>query len=213
MRAFLCPTGIPFGHVFFTICGASFSSLLFASGLDQLHSYLDAAHAARGEFTQTVIGRAGKKPQQSSGSFAFERPGKFRWAYEKPYAQLLVSDGEKFWSYDQDLNQVTVKKIGPALGATPAALLAGEALDKNFILKDDGASADIEFVAATPKAQDATFESIRIGLMNNTPRVMEIHDNFGQVTLLRFTRFTSNPDLSANLFHFVPPKGADVAGE
>ena len=187
--------------------------MLFASGLDQLHAYQATAHAARGEFTQTVIARAGRKPQQSSGSFAFLRPGKFRWAYEKPYAQLLVSDGEKFWSYDQDLNQVTVKKIGQALGATPAALLAGEALDKNFVLKDAGVSDGIEFVEATPKAQDATFERVRIGLVGNQPRAMEIHDNFGQITLLRFTHFSSNPDLPASMFHFVPPKGADVAGE
>lgn len=205
MRAFLC--------VLCVLCGEGFSPLLFASGLDQLKSYLDGAHAARGEFTQTVIARSGRKPQQSSGSFAFMRPGKFRWTYEKPYAQLLVSDGEKFWSYDQDLNQVTVKKINQALGATPAALLAGEALDRNFVLKDDGADDGVEFVEATPKAQDATFERIRIGLVDNLPRVMEIHDNFGQTTLLRFTRFVSNPELPASLFHFVPPKGADVAGE
>lgn len=205
MRAFLC--------VLCVLCGEGFSPLLFASGLDQLHAYFAAAHAARGEFTQTVIARAGRKPQQSSGSFAFLRPGKFRWAYEKPYAQLLVGDGEKLWSYDQDLNQVTVKKIGQALGTTPAALLAGEALDKNFVLKDAGASDGIEYVEATPKAQDASFERVRIGLVGNQPRTMEIQDNFGQMTLLRFTRFTSNPDLPTNLFHFVPPKGADVAGE
>ena len=191
--------------------------IALASGLDQLKSYLESAHAARGDFSQTVIARSGKKPQQSSGSFAFVRPGKFRWTYEKPYAQLLVSDGDKFWSYDQDLNQVTVKKIGQAMGATPAALLAGESLDKNFTLKegakDNNASDGIEFVEATPKSQDASFESIRIGLVDRVPRVMEIHDNFGQVTLLRFSRFISNPDLPAGLFHFVPPKGADVAGE
>jgi len=193
-----------------------FATFADASGLDQLKSYLASAHAARGEFTQTVISRSGKKPQLSSGNFAFSRPGKFRWVYEKPYAQLLVSDGDKLWSYDEDLNQVAIKKIGQALGATPAALLAGESLDKNFVLKDDGDSgkADgLEFVAATPKSQDATFQSIRIGLVDKLPRVMEVHDNFGQITLLRFTKFTSNPDLAANLFHFVPPKGADVAGE
>lgn len=205
MRAYLCVLSL--------CCGQIFSAPVFASGLDQLKSYLGNAHAARGEFTQTVMARAGRKPQQSSGSFVFQRPGKFRWTYEKPYAQLLVSDGEKFWSYDQDLNQVTVKKIGQALGATPAALLAGESLDKNFVLKDDGLSDGIEFVAATPKTQDATFERIRIGLVNDLPRVMEIHDNFGQITLLRFSRFVSNPDLPAATFRFVPPKGADVAGD
>lgn len=205
MRTFLC--------IFSFLCGVGFSPPLLASGLDQLKVYLDTLHAASGDFSQTVIARSGRKPQQSSGSFSFQRPGKFRWVYDKPYAQLLVSDGVKFWSYDQDLNQVTVKKIGQALGATPAALLAGESLDKNFDLKDGGASEGIEFVEATPKAQDATFERIRIGFVNDLPRVMEIHDNFGQVTLLRFARFASNPDLSASLFRFVPPKGADVAGE
>ena len=205
MRAYL--------HVLSLLCGGTLSVSAFATGLDQLTAYLANAHAARGDFSQTVIARSGKKPQQSSGSFAFARPGKFRWTYEKPYAQLLVSDGDKFWSYDQDLNQVTVKKIGQALGATPAALLAGESLDKNFTLKDDGASDGIEFVEATPKSQDASFERIRIGLVDRVPRVMEIHDNFGQVTLLRFSRFTSDPDLPPGMFHFVPPKGADVAGE
>ncbi|MFY9327042.1 MAG: outer membrane lipoprotein chaperone LolA [Georgfuchsia sp.] len=205
MRTFLC--------VLCILCGEGFSPLLFASGLDQLHAYLAASHAAGGDFTQTVFARSGRKPQQSSGSFAFLRPGKFRWAYEKPYAQLLVSDGEKFWSYDQDLNQVTVKKIGQAIGATPAALLAGEALDKNFVLKESDASDGIEYAEATPKAQDATFERIRIGLVDNQPRIMEIYDNFGQVTLLRFTHFISNPDLPAGTFRFVPPRGADVAGE
>jgi outer membrane lipoprotein carrier protein len=202
-----------FSLLFSLSFGLGFSTSASANGLDQLKSYLNTAHAARGEFTQTVIARSGRKPQQSSGSFAFQRPGKFRWIYEKPYAQLLVSDGEKFWSYDQDLNQVAVKKIGQALGATPAALLAGESLDKNFVLKDAGESDGIAFVEATPKTQDATFERIRIGLVGNQPRVMEIHDNFGQITLLRFTRFVSNPDLAADLFRFVPPKGADVAGE
>ena len=187
--------------------------LVFASGLDQLNAYLATAHAARGDFTQTVIARSGKKPQQSVGTFAFQKPGKFRWEYQKPYAQLLVGDGEKLWSYDQDLNQVVVKKIGTALGATPAALLAGESLDKNFTLKNDGTDDGIEFVLAMPKSQDATFERIRIGLVQQQPRVMEIHDNFGQTTLLNFSHFISNPELSSALFRFVPPKGADVAGE
>jgi outer membrane lipoprotein carrier protein len=204
-------------YVLVALSGSWFSASTFANGLDQLKSYLAAAQGARGEFTQSVMARSGRKPQLSSGTFAFVRPGKFRWVYEKPYAQLLVSDGDKFWSYDQDLNQVTVKKIGQALGASPAALLAGESLDKNFVLKEGGTGVGkddgIEFVDATPKAQDATFERIRIGLTKNTPQVMEIHDNFGQVTLLRFTRFTTNPDLAASMFRFVPPKGADVAGE
>ena len=205
MRIFLC--------VLCVLCGEGFSPLLFASGLGQLKTFLTETHSARGSFTQTVIARSGRKPQQSSGTFSFTRPGKFRWIYEKPYEQLLVGDGEKFWSFDRDLNQVTVKKIGQAFGSSPAALLAGEALEKNFELKETDAADGLEFVEAHPKAQDATFQDLRIGFKDGLPQLMEIHDNFGQTTLLRFIKFESNPTLPSREFHFTPPKGADVVGE
>lgn len=184
-----------------------------AGGLDQLKSFLDTNRSARGVFTQTVIAKSGRKPQQSAGIFALQRPGKFRWSYEKPYKQLLVSDGNKLWSYDPDLNQVAVKKLGTAFGSSPAALLAGQDLDKHFVLKDGAAADGIEFVEATPKGGDASFERVKIGFAASRPVSMEIHDSFGQVTVLRFTQFEANPALPAALFRFVAPAGADVVGE
>lgn len=191
----------------------STSSGARAAGLDQLRAFLDQSRAARGTFTQTVIAKSGRKPQQSAGIFALQRPGKFRWSYEKPYKQLLVSDGNRLWSYDPDLNQVAVKKIGNALGASPAALLAGQDLDRHFDLKDAGAADGLEFVDARPKAGDASFERVRIGLAGNRPVSMEIHDAFGQVTLLRLSQFEINPPLPDGLFRFTAPPGADVVGE
>ncbi|HEX8988700.1 MAG TPA: outer membrane lipoprotein chaperone LolA [Rhodocyclaceae bacterium] len=185
----------------------------FASGLDQLKAFLESTHTASGTFVQSVVGKSGRKPQQSAGSFALSRPGKFRWQYEKPYQQLLVSDGEKLWSFDPDLNQVTVKKLGKALGSSPAALLAGGDLDAHFNLKDAGEAEGVEMVDATPKAADGSFERTRIGFKGNLPRVMEIRDNFGQVTTLIFGQFRANPALPKDEFRFTPPKGADVVGE
>ena len=184
-----------------------------ASGTDQLKSFLETNRSARGVFAQTVIARSGKKPQQSAGIFALQRPGKFRWSYEKPYRQLLVSDGNKLWSYDPDLNQVSVKKLGAAFGASPAALLAGQDLGKHFDLTEGAAADGIEFVEARPKSSDAGFERLKIGFTANRPVSMEIHDSFGQVTVLRFSQFESNPALPATLFRFVAPAGADVVGE
>jgi outer membrane lipoprotein carrier protein len=153
-------------------------------------------------------------PQESSGTFAFSRPGKFRWTYEKPHAQIIVGDGQKLWIYDPDLNQVVVKKLDQALGATPAALLAGDdSLEKNFELNDGGKSGDLEFVDANPRAGDSGFASIRIGLKGNLPRTMELHDSFGQVTQLSFGSFDRNAAVDTALFRFVPPQGADVVGE
>ncbi len=196
------------------------ASLLFAAGtahadaLAQLKQFMDGTRSARGSFTQQVFSKSGRTPQQGSGTFAFSRPGKFRWTYEKPYAQLLVGDGSKLWAWDQELNQVTTKKLGQALGSTPAAILAGDnSLEKNFTLQDDGAAEGMEWVEARPKADDSSFERIRMGFSGGQLKAMVLHDNFGQTTSLNFLQMERNPSLDAGLFRFVPPKGADVVGD
>ncbi|MGH8800272.1 MAG: outer membrane lipoprotein chaperone LolA, partial [Casimicrobiaceae bacterium] len=120
-----------------------------ASGLDQLKAFLGGAHSGRTAFRQVVSGKAGRPAQESSGTFAFSRPGKFRWTYDKPHAQIIVGDGEKLWIYDPDLKQVIVRKLDRALGASPAALLAGDdTLDKDFELRDGGDGDGVEYVDA-----------------------------------------------------------------
>jgi outer membrane lipoprotein carrier protein len=185
-----------------------------ASGTDQFKAFLATTQSARAHFTQSVSSKSGRKPQLSQGTFAFARPGKFRWTYDKPYYQLIVGDGEKLWVHDQDLNQVSVKKLGQALGSSPAALLAGDAaLEKHFHIVDAGNSEGLEVIEATPKAQDGNFERVRIGFKDNLPQSMVVQDNFGQTTSLQFSQFERNPALPPGLFRFVPPKGADVVGE
>lgn len=185
----------------------------FALGIDQFRTFLKATRQAHGSFTQTVVAKSGRKPQQSAGTFAFSRPGKFRWSYELPYKQLLISDGKKLWSHDPDLNQVTVRKLGDALGSSPAALLAGDALEDNFTLIDGGTADGLQFVEAVPASKEGTFESVRIGMKDNLPRVMEVRDNFGQTTIIHLGQIEGNVALPADTFRFTPPKGADVVGE
>lgn len=200
----------------FILIGGLASALIaqsaFALGIDQFRTFLKATPQARGSFTQTVIAKSGRKPQQSSGTFAFSRPGKFRWSYDKPYKQLLVSDGKKLWSYDPDLNQVMVRKLGEAIGASPAALLAGDSLEENFTLIDAGTADDLQFVEAVPASKEGTFQSVRIGMKDNLPRVMEVHDNFGQTTIVNLGQIEAGP-VAADTFRFTPPKGADVVGD
>lgn len=185
-----------------------------AGGLEQLRAFLAGTRTAHGSFDQVVVGKSSRVPQQASGTMAFARPGKFRWVYDKPYYQLIVGDGERLWIYDRDLNQVTVKTLGQALGSSPAALLAGDnALERNFVIKDAGKSDGLEWVDATPKAHESSFERVRIGFSGDLPRVMELQDSFGQTTTLKFAGLQRNPALDAEQFRFAPPKGADVVGE
>lgn len=186
-----------------------------ASALEQFKTFVATTKSAQGEFSQRLV-KAGKdgKPmvsKESTGNFIFARPGKFVWLYEKPYEQLLQADGEKLYIYDKDLNQVTVRKLGNALGSSPAAILFGSNdLEKNFILKDAGSKDGLEWLQATPMARDTTFDQIGIGLKDGVPQAMELRDSFGQVSLLTFKKFEKNPPMKAGQFKFVAPKGADV---
>ncbi|MEP7205531.1 MAG: outer membrane lipoprotein chaperone LolA [Casimicrobiaceae bacterium] len=185
-----------------------------AAGLDQLRAFLENTRSGQTRFVQTVTVRSGRPPAEASGVFAFARPGRFRWTYEKPFKQLIVGDGEKLWIFDQDLNQVIVKKLGQALGSSPAALLAGDnALERNFTLTGGIASDGLEWVVATPKAADSGFQEVRIGFADNLPRRMDLTDSFGQVTHLGFTGFERNAAVDTSQFRFTPPRGADVVGE
>jgi len=192
----------------------AFSSTAQASGIERLNQFMSATLAATGQFEQRIYDRSRKLVQESRGSLAFARPGKFRWTYSKPYPQLIVGDGARVWVYDQDLNQVTVRKLDQALGATPAALLAGasDAL-RAFVLKDEGTKDGVEWVEAVPRDKEASFARIRLGFGSSGLERMELNDTFGQTTELRFTALQRNPRVDPALFHFTPPKGADVVGD
>jgi outer membrane lipoprotein carrier protein len=185
-----------------------------AGGMDRLNEFMNSTLAATGEFEQRIYNRERKLVQESRGTLAFQRPGRFRWAYSKPYPQLIVGDGARVWVYDEDLNQVTVRKLDQALGATPAALLAGanDAL-KAFTLKDEGTRDGLEWVEAVPRDSDSTFERIRMGFGLTGLERMELTDTFGQTTELRFRALQRNPRVDPGLFRFAPPKGADVVGD
>ncbi|MCA1246317.1 outer membrane lipoprotein chaperone LolA [Massilia sp. MS-15] len=187
-----------------------------AAALDQFKSFVAGTKSARGEFTQQQLSKSksGKAAPVSSGSFVFARPGKFIWTYQKPYEQLLQADGETLYIYDKDLNQVTTRKLGNALGSSPAAILFGSNdLEKNFTLSEAGERDGAEWLTAVPKAKDTTFEQIGIGLKGGVPVAMELKDQFGQVSLLKFTNFQRNPALGAQQFRFEVPKGADVVSQ
>ena len=121
------------------VAGALLPVLAQAGAIDQLHDFLKSTKTLKADFAQAVIAKNGRKPQQSSGVVAIARPGKLRWEIQKPFPQLVVGDGEKIWIHDPELQQVTVRKAGQAIGGSPAALLSGSnELEKNFIFKEAG---------------------------------------------------------------------------
>lgn len=181
-----------------------------ADAVDALKAFVQQVKTGRAAFTQTVTSPDGAKSKISSGSFEFARPDRFRFAYAKPFEQLIVADGQKVWIYDSDLNQVTSRKFTQALGATPAALLAGGDLNRDFDVVAEPSKDGLDWAKATPKAKDGAFESMRIGFQGKQLAAVEITDNFSQRSRLTFTQFNANIELPADRFKFVIPKGVDV---
>jgi outer membrane lipoprotein carrier protein len=190
-------------------------SLAHAAAIDKLKTFIAATHSAQANFTQEVRDPKGKRVQSAAGTMQFLRPGKFRWTYLKPYEQIIVGDGAKFWMYDVDLNQVTVKKLDAALGSSPAALLSGSnEIERGFNLKESAAQDGLEWLQASPKAQDSGFSAIKMGFNAQAElAVMELRDVFGHTTTLRFSNLQANPKIPAQQFQFMPPKGVDVLGD
>ena len=115
---------------------------------------------------------------------------------------------------EENLRQVTVKKVDAAIGSTPAALLfSGEALEKNFTLSEAGAREGLDWVEAIPKSPDSGFEKLQLGFEGSDLKAMQLLDNFGQTTSLAFSRIEHNPSIAASQFRFTPPAGVDVIGE
>jgi len=188
--------------------------LVSASGTDALKSFLGQTKSVKARFAQMVLDRNLKPLQQAQGVMQFSRPGKFRWDYVKPYEQTIVGDGTRLWIYDKDLNQVTVRKLDRALGASPAALLAGSNdLERDFTLSDSGSRDGLDWLDAVPKSRDTAFERVRMGFGKSGLAAMELRDQFGQVTVITFADIERNPAIAAEVFRFTPPKGADVISE
>ena len=189
------------------LCAAG---LARADALDALKAFVRDAKTGQANFTQTVTAPDGLKKKTSSGSFEFARPNRFRFTYAKPFEQVIVADGQKVWIYDSDLNQASSRKLSQALGATPAALLAGGSLEKDFDLKPAPDKNGLAWVEAVPRAKDGALQSVRIAFRGSELAAIEILDSFGQTSLLQFSQMTTNLPLAAERFRFVVPPGADV---
>lgn len=181
-----------------------------ADAVQRLRDFGQRVQSGRASFTQTVIAPDGSRRRSTNGVFEFARPDRFRFAYAKPFEQLIVSDGRKVWIFDPDLNQASSRRLDQAIGATPAAILSGTAIEREFELSALPSEEGLDWVQATPRVRGGSIERLRVGFKGDTLAAMDITDSFGQRSQLRFSAFETNPALPADRFRFQPPAGADV---
>ena len=202
----------------FTISALTAALLLVANvanagARDQLNAFTKGLKGLDGQFSQQVFDARGKQKERSTGRVAVSAPRLFRWEYVKPYPQLIVADGKTVWVYDPDLQQASKRPQGVEEASSPLAVLLDPAkLDRDFNVKDAGASGGIEWLQLTPKQADAPFKSAKLGFGKAGLAEMEYVDALGQRTAISFSGWQRNPAFAKGTFVYVPAKGVDVIG-
>ncbi|OWP47795.1 outer membrane lipoprotein chaperone LolA [Pseudomonas nitroreducens] len=180
----------------------------------RLSGMLTQAQTMTARFSQLTLDGSGTRLQETAGNLGLKRPGLFRWHTDAPNEQLLISNGEKIWLYDPDLEQVTIQKLDQRLTQTPALLLSGDVskIGQSFDItaKDGGNVVDFTL---KPKSKDTLFDSLRISFRSGVVNDMQLIDSVGQRTNILFFDVKMNQAMDAKQFVFDVPKGVDVIQE
>lgn len=199
---------------FLFLMGLLVCQAAWADGVSSLLDFFNNTTSMRAKFHQTVLDKQGRKAQEVDGTMMLQRPNKFRWDYQKPYEQQIVSDGKQVFLYDTDLQQVTVRELSNAIGSSPAAMLAGgQNVEKSFTLKNAVRKDGLSWVLALPKDKESGYDRVLLGFKAEKLRKMELYDSFNHITHITFDDVERNPELQVSNFLFTPPKGVDVVGE
>ncbi len=184
-----------------------------STGEVYLENFLVKTQTLKADFQQTLRTHDGEVLQQAGGKFYLDRPGKFRWDYKLPYEQKIVSDGERVWIYDVDLQQVTVQRQDVSLPSSPMALLQDSSkLYESFNVVPMDEHEGVYRLKLESKTSASDFVEIVVGLDKNGLQFMQLHDQFEQVTDIVFSDIETNSELDKELFIFVAPEGVDVFG-
>ena len=179
-----------------------------------VQAFFGGLQTLQADFDQQVIDANNKTIQSSRGHMWIRRPGRFRWDYSTPYRQQLIADGEHLWSYDEDLEQVTVQPAAEVLTSTPAMLLSGnEPLEKVFHIEAVEMQDNDQHVRLTPISDDSNVIELHLFFSAGMLARIEAQDSFGNTTTFSFTHLERNPKLDEGVFSFTPPAGADVVGD
>ncbi len=187
-----------------------------AGARDELVRFTSGLKGLEGQFSQQVFDANGRAKEKSSGTVAVAAPRLFRWEYTKPFAQLIVADGQKVWIYEPDLEQATVKPQGEEERNSPLVALFDPArLDRQFDVSEEATTSDgLQWLTLTPKVDAETnFQMARLGFDAQGLARMQVLDLVGQKTEISFQGWKRNPAFAATTFRFTPGPGVDVVGE
>jgi outer membrane lipoprotein carrier protein len=201
-----------------------------------------AVHDVETKFDQESTIASLEQTQTGSGRvmLRFDRidPNKvplvsFRWEYDLPTRQEIVSDGRTIWVYIPENNQViesNISEVSEARPEDPLTFLTGLGnLSRDFSVRWGSPDRDAEnnyVVDLTPRRTTATLNHLTVVvdrravqeyLNGNTGRTFPIRettatDPNGNITRIVFNQqlMKLNRGLSPSLFRYIKPAGVEV---
>lgn len=203
-----------FACALLVMCGSLFTAVDSHAQQSALEKFVTQTTSFVAGFEQTLYDADSSPLQVSTGTIQLKRPGRFVWLYETPNKQRIVSDGEKLWLFDEELEQVTVSPLGDKVSGTPLVILMGtRPLDEEFTIKELGLAEGVDWFELIPRTDSADFESLFVGLNEVGLAAMELRDNFGQATQIVFSDLKAGVNIDDSVFVFTVPDGVDVIGQ
>lgn len=185
------------------------------SALAQWRRFSAQAQSAQFHFEQEVISPgAGKsvRVRKSSGTFELSRPGRFRFAYSRPYEQTLTADGRYLWIYDKDLNQVTRRSLSD-LGESGLAMTllteSNEAIERLFVIAALPSDEGLDWLQALPRSETVPLKEVRMAFKDALPQIIDITDALGVRSRITLSAAKLNVVFAPAHFRFQVPAGAD----
>ena len=197
------------------VCGAASAQRSDSDsvGFATLEAFLRDVHTLTADFKQELWSVDQRLLQTETGTLSLRRPNRFRWVYAKPTELIVVADGSKLWTYDVELQQVTVARLDTTVESTPAMLLSGDRnVRDGFNVVQSDKLDGLDWVKLVPKKGGTDFSSVRIGFKDKAPQRLELVDGLNQVTRIELQNLAVNPDVPDSTFEFKPPAGVDVIG-
>ena len=178
-----------------------------------IERHYNSLSGLRMEFEQSME-YAGRKRMAERGTLYLSRPGKMRWDYSAPAGKIAVSDGEIFRMYSPNSNQVRQVRLDEMTDLrAPLSFLQGRMRLRRMFKNLSVAEVDGQAVLSGEGRSGRDFYS-RVEF-DYDPADFSIHGIriFGRdesVNVYRFSGEQPNPRLTADMFEFEAPPGAEV---
>ncbi|PCJ22283.1 MAG: outer membrane lipoprotein carrier protein LolA [Gammaproteobacteria bacterium] len=194
------------------ISWAVVTSVAWADDADLLLDVLQQQRSMQAEFTQSITDTLGREIQASRGSLKIQKPKQFLWRTSEPFEQEIISDGEKMWVFDVDLDQLTIQPVDQQWDSTPALLLTGDEdeVRKNFVIQLVSKDAQSLIFNVSPVATDSAYKSLELVLENKKVVGMRFTDHLGQISSIQFTEIVTDKPIAKSEFIIEPSAEVDV---